>query len=280
TAGSNFNVNINFQPYIVTVPSAVYISEAAIFYYGAMNKTLDASLDYVTAPTTYEGAFRENPLCGSPSLHIKNTGSTTITSIQFQYAVDGVYATPYMWSGSLAPLHDTDVYLPEPSELRNVSGGSGTYNFTARIAQVNGAVDDDTTNNTISTSFLSAPKWSSKLVISLQTDKATLDGTTSSIDWKLYDLNNNLVAQRANNALSTAYQDTVNLATNCYKLVVENTACDGLSWLDASYVGTGSIRVTPMGSPFAIKLNSYFSGDFGCGFTQYFTTVGTTGVAS
>src|SRR5205085_6684036 len=47
---------------------------------GNLKKALDASIDYVIAPTIDENFFRENPICGTPKVHIKNHGSSTIDS--------------------------------------------------------------------------------------------------------------------------------------------------------------------------------------------------------
>ncbi len=52
-----------------------------------MKKTLDAGIEYIIAPTSDENHFRENPICGTPIIHVKNHGSATIASITFQYGL-------------------------------------------------------------------------------------------------------------------------------------------------------------------------------------------------
>lgn len=277
-SGTNFSLALHFEPYTVASPSGVYTSEAQVFYYGPLNKTLDASIDDIIAPTDYEGHFRENALCGNPRIHIKNTGSTTITSVKIKYGVTTAsYLPEYTWTGTLPSLHDTDIVLPEPWELRVKSGTTGPYTFSAQILEVNGTTDNDASNDVMTTTFTPAVSWPTNLVFTLSTNKSVAGGV-SETSWKLYELSNlnTPIAQRVNNNISTIYKDTLTLAPSCYKLVVEDAGCDGVSWWN--YVnyptnpGTGSFKVSNVGSAIAKTLTGYYNGDFGCGFTQYFTT--------
>ena len=67
------------------------------------------------------------------------------------------YYTNYTWNGTLQPLQEYDVVLPEPWDLRVVSGDAANHNFMAQILQVNGQTDEDTTNNLMTTVFKPAP---------------------------------------------------------------------------------------------------------------------------
>ena len=89
TSGSNFTVNATFPSY-TSVPNssgskASYIIEGTVVYYGAMNKTLDASIQDIIAPTTFEGHFRENVRVGNPVIRVRNSGSTPVSSLKIQY---------------------------------------------------------------------------------------------------------------------------------------------------------------------------------------------------
>ncbi len=291
TGGNAFTLGIQFAPYVSTgIPaggsSPVYIAEATLFDYAGLNKTLDASLDDIVAPSNNENHFRENPTSTSPTVHVKNTGSTAITSIAFSYTVDGGTASTYTWSGSLASLAETDIVMPVMADLKAVAGVSGTHIFAASITSVNGTVDDDASNNAMTSSFATAPKWPSVLKILFKTNNeaTTPGGTVSETTWKIFDENNAVIASRTNCELDKLYTDTVTLPLGgSYRLLVEDGGCDGLQWWAAgSGVTAGYLQVKKINNAF-ITMNGYnyggqYNNDFGCSFSQYFTTEGTVGV--
>jgi len=284
TSGSTYKLSLQFEPYTVSSTSGVYTSEANVFYYGGFNNTLDASLEDVIAPNNHEQYYRENPACGQPVVRVRNSGSNAITSIQFQYGVVGQGTQTYTWTGSLSSLQKTDITLPDLIGSDTVSGLSSTQTFTATILQVNGSSDNDASNNTINSSFIPAPTWPSSIRIWLKTNGST-SGSYSETDWKIYDWSGNIAAQRTNNAARTQYVDTLNLHAGCYKLVVSDAGCDGINWWgysDASLYptnpGVGTFKVTTLNSLIARPLTGYSNGDFGCGFTQYFTIKWPAGV--
>jgi len=271
TAGSNYNVDVDFEQYTDN-GNASYTIDGAVIYYGGYNRTVDASLESIVAPTDYEGNMRENPVCSVPSLKIHNAGSTTITSVKIEYGVQGSFLPQYTWTGSLPALQDTVINLPESWSLRTATG---TNTFVARILAVNNQTDQDSTNNTQKTSFVAAPVWPVTFSVNM---KANTFAAANETTWKIYDMNNNIVAQRSNTSSNATYIDTLVLGPSCYKLVVEDQGCDGLSWWANSGAGSGYLQVKKLGNPIPLTLGGYYSGDFGCGFTQYFTTSFATGV--
>jgi hypothetical protein len=277
-AGTNYDLNVDFEDYTGS-GSASYTVESAIFYYGGLNHSLNAALEDVIAPNDHESNYRGNPLCGTPRVLIRNTGSTPVTSIKFEYGVEGFFLPQYVWSGSIAPLTEQEIDLPEPWELRAASGDNATKTFIARMLEVNGQADEDATDNEVKTTFKAAPKWTPTLAIRLRTNSATVGGV-SETSWKIYDLAGNVVKERTGNAPNTTYNDTVTLGPSCYTMVVEDLGCDGLSFWANPGAGSGTLLVKTPGIIPAIPLTGYFSGDFGCGFTQYFTTNWPTGIES
>jgi len=292
SGGSAYTLGIQFAPYVSTgIPSGgsapVYITEATLFDYAGMNKTLDASLDDIIAPTNNENHFRENPTNRTPVVHVKNTGSTTITSIALSCTVDGGTPFTYTWSGSLAALEETDVVMPVMPDLKTVSGVSGTHTFAASIISVNGTADDDASNDRMSSSFISAPKWPTVFKIVFRTNNETAPGGGSETTWKILDETNTVVASRMTNAINTTYTDTVTVPLGgTYRLLIEDGSCNGLQWWYHASAGdgvnAGSFQVRKMSNT-AISMNGYyysgqFNNDFGCSFSQYFTTEGTAGV--
>jgi hypothetical protein len=84
----------------------------------------------------------------APSFNMKNEGSTTLTSATVTYTINGGAPQTYPWTGSLSPLQTTLVQLPATTFTL-----APTNNFVVAISAVNGAPDEDVSNNGASTSF-------------------------------------------------------------------------------------------------------------------------------
>jgi hypothetical protein len=278
TAGATFNTNLEFDDYAST-GAASYTTEATMIYYGALNKALDATLEDIVAPTNDENHFRQNPVCGSPVVRIKNTGSSTITALTISYGVATGTMNTYNWSGSLASLAETDITLPSSGDIKDIAGTTSTYQFIAKITQVNGSVDADTSNNLQSSTFAAAPKWPTtfRILMTTNNERVATGSPISQTAWVIFDMDNNIVKQRTNANISTYYNDTVNLSPGCYKLVIYDSGCNGLYWW-ANPSGTtgGSFFCRKMdNSNLPMRGYSYtgsYAHDFGCNYTQYFAT--------
>ena len=189
----------------------------------------------------------------------------------------------------MAPSADTVISLPALPALTNLSLGSnaGTYGFIAEIKQVNGQTDNDQSNDTITSQFSVAPHWVSTFIVKMQTSTINANGnlnesgSPADASWQITDMNNNIVASRTNANIATTYNDTVRLsAGGFYTLTVSTVQCYGLNWWAlAGQTGytPGSFNVTSLAN-LNLTLdgnnvgNGTFHDDFGCGFTQYFTT--------
>jgi hypothetical protein len=286
TGGSSFNTSILFDHY-VSNGGASYTAEGTLIYYGPMNKTVDATLEDVIAPTTDENHFRENPICGKPTIHVKNTGANAISSMDFNYGIVGRSTATYSWTGTLNSLDETDIVLPELADLNSVAGLSGTLNFMATIVNVNGAPDADNTNNTMQTTFTPGQLLPTTFKIQFKTNNEPIatGSTISETSWVIYDMSGAIVASRVNSQISSSYIDTISLAPGCYKLAIYDSSCDGLDWwvnhTSGSTITGGSFTVKKLSNA-TIALHGYPTGgypnDFGCGYTAYFYTNWPTGV--
>lgn len=265
TAGSNFALSMAFQPY-TSSGAASYTIFGTMVYYAGMNKTLDASIEDIIAPTDNDNYFRENARVGYTTIKIRNTGSTAISNINFEYGVTGQPLTKATWSGTLASLTDTVIDLPYAESLLKSTGTNQPYEVN--ILKVNGATDNDLTNNKMTTVFTPAPQWPSTFTIILRTNNSVI-GTLSETEWKITDGAGTVVAKRINNAPATSYYDTLTLETGVYKLSVTDAGCDGLSFWANTAGGSGTMIVKPTAFTTSI-LKGLFGGDFGCGFDQYF----------
>ena len=268
----------------------IYKIATALFYYAGYNKTLDASMEDVIAPTNFEWYRRENPRVSAPVIKVRNTGATAITSMLIQYGVKDSAMAQYIWTGYLPSSTDSLISLPAIGALTNLSVDSaqGTYGFVAMIQQVNGQTDNDQSNDTITSQFTIAPKWPYTFIIKLTTSSIGADGnfgdSPADASWQITDANNNIVASRNNTNVTTAYADTVTLnSSNFYALTVTTSQCYGLNWWalagQTGYTaGSFEVQNYKHGNG-ALNLNGtvnsgQFKDDFGCGFTQYFTTAG------
>jgi hypothetical protein len=265
SAGSTFDLGMNFEPY-TSSGGAVYIVYGSVIYYGAINKTLDASIEDIIAPTTDDNHYRSNARVGRTTIRVRNTGSTAIKDIDYEYGVTGQPLTKVNWAVNIPPLTDTIIDLPNNASLFAASGTNIPYEVT--IVKVNGVADDDASNNKMITRFNTAPVWPAKINITLLTNKAKASSGYSQTEWKVFDDWGNIMAQRVNNDAEKEYKDTLNLRDGIYKLVVSDAGCNGLAWWAASADGAGSFAVR--NGLFVIPTPGNFSGDFGCGFTQEF----------
>ncbi len=263
-----FDVDLNMEPYTGSGNYGSYTIDAAIFYYGDFNKQVDASLEDIIAPTNHEAHFRENPVTASPTIKVRNTGAATITSLKIEYGLPGKYMPSYTWNGTINPLEEMEITLPELWELRSETGTN--LNFMAKILEVNGQGDGDGSNNTLTSVFDAAPSWGNELEISFKTNASTDGNGNSETSYKVYDAGNNVILQRSGVAPNTTYIDTLKIGPGYFKIVVEDGGCDGLSFWANPNAGSGYFRVKKLGTIVPLSLKGYFGGDFGCGFTQYF----------
>lgn len=277
TSGSSYNLSLMFDPYAST-GGASYTTEAQVFYYGAMNKALDASLDQIIAPTNDSNHFRENTFAGQPVIHVKNTGSTTINNIQFQYQVLGTSPVTYTWSGTLAALQETDVTLPNLPDLTSVAGTTSPQTFVAKILQVNSATDNDSTNNTLSSQFVPVPVFPSpfKIVLRTNNEDYPVGSGICETSWQIYDMTGAIVASRLNASINTTFNDTVRLPAGYYKFQITDSSCDGLQWWAnaGTSINVGYLHATTMTGAYIAMHGYNYSGtyhdDFGCLYDQYF----------
>jgi hypothetical protein len=309
TTGTSYNINVEFEPYVVRSPSGNYDASASVIYYGAMNKALDASIDDIIAPSNSQQHFRENPSNNLPAVLLHNSGSTTITGVSFMYGVVDSVMQSYEWNGSLPALADTIISLPASSSLAYMSSTSqsGTFPFIVMITGVNGTPDDDQTNDTMRAQFIVEPEWPDTIAIRMYTSNLSSDGESLSsnpadANWYIMNVNGDTVFSRTNTNCSTLYIDTVILPTDgYYQFYISSPAwCNGLHWWFDDYEVTGyqagyllvkkmtganlpmhGYTYTTTTTP-ADLMNEGEHDDFGCGYSQYFyiSNSATTGVTN
>ncbi|MFL5753163.1 MAG: M43 family zinc metalloprotease [Bacteroidia bacterium] len=105
-------------------------------------QALDASILGVTSPT----GTMCNPTF-TPSVTLKNMGTTALTSCTINYQVDAGTVNTYSWSGNLASLATTVVTLPA------LTTTVGTHTLTVYTSNPNAGADADPSNDQGTSTF-------------------------------------------------------------------------------------------------------------------------------
>lgn len=159
-----------------------------------------------------------NTNCGNsftPSVYIRNNGTTTMTSAVVNYNIDNNTPTAYNWTGSLAAGEGTRIEFPA------FTAAEGDHTFNATLATVNGNADELTTNNSKTYEFtINEP------LTNYQTESITItvqpDSYGSEIFWALLDSNQQYIA------LGGEYDDVEEGqlgAIDIQTVEVDNAAC-------------------------------------------------------
>lgn len=275
TAGSTFSVDIDMEPYTSPTQSNAggYNIVSQLISYSAPNHSRDISIEDIISPSNDPNYARSNNICLNPKIKIKNTGTSPVTQIVFDYSITGSATQTYTWTGTLNFLEETIVEF-NPSLL--LYNGNLTNQFNVSVNQVNGIIgDDDLLNNTYKSTYNSVKVYPNQFIVYFNSNAATsaINPGYNETHWTIKDASGNIVASRINNSNSTVKKDTVNLPDGCYTFTMDDDGCDGISWWAYQYYdtnpGTGIIRFTKLGIPVVLK---NFNGDFGCQVTERFMT--------
>jgi hypothetical protein len=105
--------------------------------------TLDASAKSINTPIQ-----RVCSATFSPVITLRNRGANTISSATIYASIDGgVAASTTSWTGSLATFNETAV------SLKSLTITQGTHTLTVIVSKPNGATDDNSANDTLTTVF-------------------------------------------------------------------------------------------------------------------------------
>ncbi len=206
--------------------------------YGPSNFNLDAAVINITKPNGEIAAYeRFNPACSYPLVVIQNTGSTTLTSLNIEYYVQGKEPMNYPWTGSLEFLETEAIELLIP----DYSFWSGSDNkFIVNISNPNGQDDEYQYNNSYTIEFIEVDLYdvSESLTIECKTNNRGYQTSYS-----LTDLEGNIILEMDDLENNTIYTNEVSLQPGCYKLRIDDSGDDGLYWWHNSSQGTGYFRL-------------------------------------
>ncbi|MCB2207612.1 MAG: T9SS type A sorting domain-containing protein [Bacteroidetes bacterium] len=215
-----------------------YIVRQHLVTYGPPNFNLDAAIVKILKPNKDDASQeRFNPACTYPEIVIQNTGSTTLTSLDIEYYVEGGNTENYEWTGSLEFLEKETVILPIPE----LTFWLGTFDkFTVNISNPNGQSDQYTFNNSCSSFFDEIHVYPEGGIITIQLKTNNVGYQTT---YTLYDGEGNIHYQRDDCDNNTVYNDEFYLFPGCYKLRIDDSGDNGLDFWHQPSQGTGYFRI-------------------------------------
>lgn len=238
-----------------------YIVNNQLVTYGEPNHSLDVSVLDIIAPSNKVEYSRTNQTCIEPTVRIQNTGTTKLKKVTIKYWVNGS-TTPetYVWEGGLDFMKTIDIVLPSPWELwYPVSGAENE--FHVEVSKPNDGVDEYEFNNTLTTKFMAPEVMPSSFAFWFRTNSKANENT-----YRIVDQAGTVVLQRSGMSNNTVYKDTLNLPFGCYKLEVEDTGGNGISFW-ANNDGSGFMRFWEIGGGILKTVQP----DFGNSTTYNFT---------
>lgn len=237
-----------------------YLMAMHLMQYGPTNSSLDAEVYDVLTPNNSQYYSRQNPMCSDPKIVIRNSGSTTLTSLTITYGVSGGVNKVYNWSGSLDFLETEIVSLPIDKGAFWV--GDGSDKFIVTVSQPNGSVDQNSLNDSYTTRFKLPDVYAENFIVFLRTNNIPGDNA-----YTITDIDGNVVVSKSGFAANTSYYDTLWLPMGCYELKLTDAGNDGLSYWAYTAQGAGSFKLKKNGG-FFLKT---FEPEFGHSISYAFT---------
>lgn len=265
TAGQTNELNVDWEEYTYTGGAGFdpqYYLESILFQYGAWSHSVDASIDQVLKPSTADQQSNVNPICNNPQIVVSNTGATNISSIDFEFWTEGApQIVTHTWTGVLKPAESETITLSSSSWFLFEGHTAGT--FHVEIVGVNGAADGYDANNHYASAFNTPPVFPAQIVVQF-----TNNNTNNETSYRITNDAGEVIYSRSQADALTTYYDTIDLATGCYRMVVNDDDCDGLKFF-ANSDGNGKVWLHDAASFFPPI--HQFEDEFGCNTELQFT---------
>ncbi len=233
-----------------------YIVNVQLVSYSEPNFDTDAELMEIINPSQNPAHERFNPMCGVPRIKIRNTGKNELTTVQIAYGVEGRSPRTFNWTGNLSFMEETEVALLPLHLDPSVNGAE----FFARIENANGIVDDYENNNEKSSLISTIPVHKKDVIIEMRTNNRPQETS-----WKFLNESGVLIEQRGGGlSANTTYRDTLTNLHGCYRLLVEDSDQDGISWW-ANNDGNGYVQIRDIGggiTPIATDFGMFVQYEF------------------
>ena len=263
TAGNT--VSIDYTTSNANINGGDYRYHAAhqVVAYGAPNFNQDAAIVEILSPNN-TAAYTRITSCGAPIVRVRNTGSTTLTSLTINYWLnDSTSPQTFEWTGSLDFMMDETVELPSSEELWfDIQETNNRFNV--EITGPNGGADDYSFNNVMSSTVDIPEVIPNEMAILVRTNNVSLQNS-----YVLLDFEGNVVGSNDLDTNNFTFTDTYNLEDGCYRLVIEDTAGDGLSHFASTNQGNGFAQII---NPVDNSIIRILEDDFGSELAFNFST--------
>lgn len=146
---------------------------------------------------------------------VSNYGAEEISSIDFEIQVGDEEVVPFTWNDNvIMPFRSKEIEIPSV-----FFSGVGTLDYSVVITSVNGASDEDPSNDSAESSFEEAEEVALPVTLHLVTD--TYFGTA----WYLYDGQDNVIQQGSGYDPNSTYDIPLDADAGCFKF--DMTDLDG-----------------------------------------------------
>lgn len=242
-----------------------YIINNQLVSYGEYNFGYDLSIEDIIEPSNKVEHARSNPTCISPKMTVRNNGKNKVYNMTIDYWVNNrANKRTFTWECDMATGDVETVYFPIDNSVYS-TGNAANNVFYAEITAIEGntTADEYQANNVFQSPFELPEVYPKNFFLFYRTNNAPNENKVTLLDeW------GKVVFERDQMTANTLYRDTLNLGLGCYKLIVEDTDGDGLSFF-ANNDGSGFFRLWEVGGTMLKTLNP----DFGNKTELQFTVV-------
>ena len=266
-ATCNNNVNDYYGKFDITYPNvcqwlAPGCNTTVVDGFNPDTPTSSIDLN-VQSITGASGVFCSDAI--TPSVVVRNAGSSSITSFTLNYDVDGTNSQLINWTGSLTTGNSVTL------NIGSITGiASGNHTFNASTSSPNGGTDENTSNDTGSSNFSSVGSGST-VTLDILTDNYPAETT-----WEIIDQTNSSTVASGGpyTGTQTNYAQDICLANGCYELIFYDSFGDGMQY---NGVVGNYILTDPLGNTLAEIVTG---GNFGSQGNHAFCLTGTSVTAS
>jgi hypothetical protein len=157
----------------------------------------------------------------TPSIRIRNSGTSNLTSAVINYSINGGIKNTYNWTGNLAPYQQAVVALPKMTVPLKAQPALNP--LLVITSKPNGKTDEDNSNDSLILNIKSATATGYKPGFRLKTHQ-----WASSVNWILYNESGATIDKSSSLGNNKLYTKTFNLSPGCYKMVVNDGTGNGL----------------------------------------------------
>lgn len=195
-----------------------------------------AGPDYVE-PEIMEVTRPVTQICGNefiPEVVVRNLGGVPLTTLDFEYNVDGGDTYTYTWEGNLDYTDSEEVALPAISFTPDASN---TFNVT--ILNPNGEPDPNPANNSASVDFEQSAETGMNVEMQL-----FVGAWASDISWEFYNYDGEILASGSNYGNNEIISMPLPIdGSGCYGFTLYDSEGDG-------FEGGGYLKLYDDGIPF------------------------------